>query len=141
MNLRAISLIAFAALTLSTIAQAQPAWTSDLQPLGWRYLSADENNAYYIRPATGQSRRLWVRQEFQTQQSYAQYRWTSVVSLMEFDCVGGRSRILQQSQYPRRNMAGEPTVITTPSQWVYDIPGTTGEHFREYTCRATTTRP
>jgi hypothetical protein len=55
--------------------------------------------------------------------------------LNEYDCAGGRSRILQYSFYNEPNLGGFPTLDNTISDWTYPPPGTINEVIFNRFCR------
>ena len=58
----------------------------------------------------------------------------SSTSLVEVDCPGGRTRVLQGTYYSQPNLRGSVVGVTDITQWSYPSPGTLGARFFIMAC-------
>ena len=116
----------------------EPSWRDEIQPMEWTLLSRREQIVALGRPATpavvGEFRRYWQRIEYK--QADPKTGITSTVTLAEFDCAQGRSRVLQSQTFKRRNLMEQNTAFTRVGQWEHPIPGTLGETYLQVACAA-----
>lgn len=112
-----------AALLLSLVVQSSTAWEASRPALDWTLVSEGTDTLSFMKP--GPSPRLkWVRSEMRER---SEEGFMSQVSLVEYDCAGGRSRPIQHTSFTGPNMTGE-TEGSSPSQgeWRYPLPGFVG---------------
>jgi hypothetical protein len=152
MNHRAMAAMVAGILTqLAGIASAQPApampWLQTVEPAGWEYLTATDDTVWFVRsavqPASG-LRRVWIRSENANPTNEGFFKSaggtffvSGSVSLQEVDCSEQKQRTLQITYYEKRNMSGETSSRTSEKpSWSYSAPGTVGESWARWACRA-----
>jgi hypothetical protein len=112
------------ALALTPVQDRPTAWIDQIDPVGWRLGALARDTVVLIKPAPGafprQRPRLWVRTEKEAGM------FLTLVSLVEFDCRGGRTRAHAFTGYPERNMhgKGEASIHRMPEPWREIRPGT-----------------
>lgn len=123
------------ALILVILAQSTPGW-SHIETRNWVYRdhSADGSTLMYTQPGIGS--RIWVRFEYNSPRS-TRGGSRSARELIEADCAGGRSRIIQWSDFSRPNLEGERiTMESVPvsNDWTFPAPGTLGKNAFDLIC-------
>lgn len=121
-------------------ADATAAWAATIQPMGW--VEADRGSdgssimytRHAIQPPNFTARRLWIRYEYQFTRPPPNSSYKSLVELREVDCRQARTRLIQQTVYPRNNMGGDGRVVTGDIAWEYGTPGTFAEDIIRIVC-------
>lgn len=80
----------------------------------------------------GDPPRVWVRVERTTPDASFPH-FLSKASLLEYDCEGGRVRVLQSTLYTGNNQTGRAW-IGARDPWAKITPGTVGEALRKVVC-------
>ena len=125
--------LALAAALATTPLAPLPKWASQLVAEDWDPLLGVTDLIVFTRPARGSAVsefvRLWVRRENKLRTPL------SVAELYEFDCKGGRVRILNSTGFAQHNLRGKSQALRTEtSVWVNPIPDTVGGSLLEKAC-------
>lgn len=117
-------------IVVALILALQVSWPS--VDRGWVLTGESDNRALFVKRGP-RPNLVWMRQENIVTSSTGV---RSIVSLVELDCPGGRSRFIQGSYYGQPNMEG-PTLRsdTEVSEWTYPNPDTIAESFFAVACQ------
>lgn len=105
-----------------------PGWEG-VRPHGWKLISRSSEMLMFSRPAR-QPRHIWLRVEYSDNASESR----SVRSLNEFDCAGGRLRIVSVSTFRLSNLEGPHEGLNEIQSWDYVAPGTHGDALLQTAC-------
>lgn len=105
-----------------------PGWEG-VRPDGWTLISRSSEMLMFSRPAR-QPQHIWLRVEYSDNASESR----SVRSLNEFDCAGGRLRIVSLSTFRLSNLEGPHEGLNEIQSWDYVAPGTHGEALLQTAC-------
>ena len=122
-----------AALLLALTVQSAPIdWRASRLALDWTFVSDGVSTMGFMKP--GPSPRLkWLRTE---RREPDQYGVMSQISLVEYDCAGGRSRPIQHTSFTGPNMTGTTEGSSSgQGEWTYPTPGSVGETNFNWACR------
>lgn len=121
-------------ITLVFALALQASWPADRVDNGWtrRNLTTDGSTLLFTKPGprTGM---IWTRQELRNVEPT--FQTLSVVTLVELDCVGRRSRNVQGTDFTGKNLSGTSTTWDGTS-WRYPLPGTMAEAILDFGCGA-----
>lgn len=120
-----------ALLTVLFVQSAPTSWMDSRPTLDWTLVSVGERTMGFMKP--GPSPRLkWLRVEMREP---SQYGTRSQISLVEYDCAGGRSRPVQHTSFTGPNMTGTTEGSSTgEASWRYPTPGSVGETQFNWAC-------
>jgi hypothetical protein len=112
-----------------------------LEKAGWTYIGIADGTLIYMRDAVPGSsdgaRRVFTAYETLTPQDRDGFAFRSVKSLGEFDCQGGRTRVIHETFYAEPEMKGQS--VTTPDKtdadWNDTIEGSVGLMRIAFACR------
>ena len=100
-------------------------WQAELDLKGWQIAARTNDALFLLQPAdpaqADGKRRFRERLE---QRIPARGVIMSGVSLVEFDCSGGRFRRLESTYFPGRNMTGLAVPEIAPPEWITPAPRT-----------------
>lgn len=103
---------------------------------GWiKVVSSGDASVFYKAPVIrteGDQPRVWVRVE-RTTPDAAFPHFLSKASLLEYDCAGGKFRVLQSTLYTGNNQSGRAW-IGARDPWTQFAPGTVGDAMRKVVC-------
>ena len=120
---------------------ADTSWASAVEAGGWNVgtFASDGSEMWLWRrahPAISPEgyRRLWVRVEIQNTNKIPNGA-LSMMTLQEFDCAGGRQRVISYTDYALRNMNGNVASSSdSKTEWSYVGPGTLADEWRQVVC-------
>jgi hypothetical protein len=116
----------------------QPAWAEWAQY--WE--SEGGRDIYFFDPATlrktANGRRVWFMSSHDSPKTHLGITFRSSRELIEYDCAGERSRLLQQELFSGLRLEGESVYSPTsdkPGPWSFIAPGTFSEARFTAVCR------
>lgn len=113
-------------------------WAQSLDPGGWTLVTWDGSGqgiALFMKPKvvsrTPNGRLMWVKYEYRE----PSHGVLSASVLQEFDCAGGRSRIVEANSYPGRSLSG-PIISseTSPDVWTHPSPDSMADSLNAFAC-------
>lgn len=107
-----------------------PDWTDALLEKGWTRAAVSNEAILFIRPGPRPNLH-WQRQESRDPDRNGV---TSIVSLVEVDCAGGKSRFIQGTYFRQRNLNGVVFSENVTEDWRYPAPDTIGDGFLKAAC-------
>lgn len=108
----------------------QTDWPAALPAMGWTRAAESNEVVLFIKPGPRPNLR-WQRHERRTVSSNGV---RSMMSLVEVDCLGGRSRFIQGAYYGEPNLQGGSSADNVTTEWSYPLPGTVGADFFRAAC-------
>ena len=124
-------------LTLALAALALWVSAAAAQPTGqWLRVGEVTGGTFYIQPAAPQGGylRYWERIDFSTRQQDTGDH--SMISLMELDCAGQRSRTLEMIGYTGPALSGRAVPEQGSGRWTAITPGSIGHDAAQIVCEA-----
>jgi hypothetical protein len=122
------------------IAMTAPAWGEtwrgiDIDTTGWIPVTKDDDSYIFMRevPQQGRNKKVWERFEVSQPKLFSSFSTRSAVALVEYDCAGGRSRILQSTSYTGNNLKGDQK-DGEPNDWSYVVPGSNDDDLFKREC-------
>lgn len=114
------------------IQSASGDWARDLTDKDWTRIGFDtERTTLHFMKAGPDATRVWWRQELQSVDEYGAH---SQIALIEYDCVGGRTRQLEGASYPLPDLQGAPSPWTQLAAWSYPMQGSVSAEFFSRVC-------
>ncbi len=115
---------------------SQPAW-ADWVEMGQ---TLEGRDIYYVDPATlrktADGRRLWTMATHDSPQTHQGVPYRSARELIEFDCAGERSRLLQQAFFSGPMLEGTSVYLWSGlGPWQFVAPQSVGELRFKTACR------
>ena len=129
------ALVASLLMAMAAPALGEPWRGVDIDTTGWIPVTKDDDSYILVREApqeTG-SKKVWERFEVSQPKTFASFSTRSSVALVEYDCTGGRSRILEERSYSENNLKGAQRDGES-DDWSYVVPGSNNDSVFKLEC-------
>jgi len=108
----------------------------------WTVLEKNNNATDYVDTAnirrSGNTVQMWDLSDFATPQSAGGYVFSSMLTLMEYDCTAKRSRKLQLTVFSGNMQKGKVegnVTLGDKAEWSYVLPNSRGESMLAVACK------
>ena len=107
----------------------------DLDIAGWLPVAKDDDSYVLVREAAQQAgtKKVWARFEVSQPKTFSSFSTRSALALIEFDCTGGRSRVLQETSYSENNLKGDQRDGDS-TDWSFVVPGSNDDSMFKLEC-------